>query len=90
MIHAIEITLYNAILLLLFRVGFQVVGPSFSPLFCPLHLPQDIDYRPHIPPGSTPKNGAVAIEICKTIEYHLHEERRRGGAFFLLFLLRLA
>jgi hypothetical protein len=90
LIHANEITLYNATLLLLFRIGFQVVGPSFNPLFSLLHLPQDIDYRPHIPPGSALNIGAVAIEICKTIEYHLHEERRRGGAFLLLFPLRLA
>lgn len=90
LIHAKEFTLYNAILLLLFRIGFQVVGPSFNPLFSPLHLPQDIDYRPHNPPGLTSNIGAVAIEICKSVEYHLHEDRRGGGALFLLFPLRLA
>jgi hypothetical protein len=90
LIHANEITLYNAILLLLFRIGFQVVGSAFNPLFSTLHLPQDIDYRPRLLSGSTLNNRAVAIEICKSVEYYLHKERRGGGTFFLLFPLRLA
>lgn len=87
--HANEISLYNAILLLLFRIGFQVVGPSFTPTFTAPPL-LDIDYHPHIPPGLILDTRAVAIEICKSIEYHLHEDRRRGGTFLLLFPLRLA
>ncbi|KFY84556.1 hypothetical protein V500_09201 [Pseudogymnoascus sp. VKM F-4518 (FW-2643)] len=90
LVHANAITLYNATLLLLFKIGFQVLGPSFNPLFYLLHLPHGINYRPHIPPNLTLNVRAVAIEICKSVEYHLQEERRGGGTLFLLFPLRLA
>lgn len=90
LIHAIEINLYNAILLLLFKIGFQIFGPSFKPLYFSLQIPTDIDYHPHIPPSATLNVQIVAIEICKSVEYYLHEDRRTGGALFLLFPLRLA
>ncbi|KFY42438.1 hypothetical protein V495_04523 [Pseudogymnoascus sp. VKM F-4514 (FW-929)] len=90
LIHANAITLYNATLLLLFKIGFQVLGPSFNPLYYSLHLPHGIDYGPHIPPTLTLNTRAIAIEICKSVEYHFQEERRGGGTLFLLFPLRLA
>jgi hypothetical protein len=90
LIEANSITLYNAILLLLIKLGFQVIGPHFNPAVCSLHLPQEIDYGPLIPPGLAPNPQALAIEICKGVEYHLCEERRRAGAFFLMFPLRVA
>ncbi|CZR65851.1 uncharacterized protein PAC_15751 [Phialocephala subalpina] len=88
--HANEITLYNAILLLLLRLSFQVISPNFDPSLPAFHLPQDLDYGPLFPPGLAPNAQAVAIEICKSVEYHLAKERRRAGAFFLLFPLRVA
>lgn len=90
LLEANAITLYNAILLLLIRLGFQVIGPQFNPTACSLHLPQDIDYTPLLAPGSAPNPQELAIEICKGVEYHLLEERRRAGAFFLMFPLRVA
>ncbi|KAE8445894.1 hypothetical protein EG329_012673 [Mollisiaceae sp. DMI_Dod_QoI] len=86
---ATDIALYNAVLLLLLRLGFQVIGPQFD-FSLAISSPQDINYGPLIPPGLAPDARSVAIEICKSVDYHLVDDRRGAGAFFLLFPLRVA
>jgi hypothetical protein len=84
-----EITLYNAILLLLLRLRYQILGPSSNAPITALHLPLHIDYGPLYPPGAAPNPRAVAMEICRRVEYNLLDSQN-AGAFLLLFPLRLA
>ncbi|KUJ11340.1 uncharacterized protein LY89DRAFT_786952 [Mollisia scopiformis] len=90
LIEANALTFYNALLLLLLKVASQVIGPQFDPSTCAAHLPRGLRYEPLIPPGLAPNAQAIAYEICKSVEYLLGAERRRAGAFFLLFPLRVA
>lgn len=90
LIVANEVAIYNAILLLLHRLGRQVIGPAFDASIPALDLPSDIDYGPLYAPGSAPSVEAIGLEICRCVEYHLGKERANAGAFFLLFPLTIA
>ncbi|PVH85150.1 hypothetical protein DL98DRAFT_651045 [Cadophora sp. DSE1049] len=90
LIIANEVTFYNALLLLLHRLGNQVIGHSFDASIPALDLPADIDYGPLYAPGLAPNIQAIGMEICRSVEYHLVEERVNAGAFFLLFPLTVA
>lgn len=85
-----ETTIYNTILLLLRRLGFQVIGPGFDPSGIYLNLPKGVEYGPLYAPRTAPDGRAIATEICRTVEYHLAEERKSAGGFFLLFPLTVA
>jgi hypothetical protein len=87
-----EVTTYNAILLLLHRLGFEIIGPSFNPNSLSL-LPisfQMPSKNPLYLPGHAPSPQAIATEICRSAEYHLLEKHSSAGSFFLLFPLRVA
>jgi hypothetical protein len=84
-----EIRHYNAILLLLLSLRDQILGPSSNASITALSPPVDIDYWPLYPPGAAPNPQAVAIEICRSVEYHLVDSQN-AGALFLLFPLRIA
>lgn len=94
-----EITFYNSILLLLYQLGFQIIGPSSFNPNSPSLLPKSgtlpdqppiLSSNPLCLPGHAPSAQAIATEICRSAEYHLLEEQGNAGAFFLLFPLRLA
>jgi len=85
-----EITICNAIPLLLLRLGSQIIGSCFDPSIPSLNLPKALNYNPLYPAGSAPNAQAVAIEICRSIEYHLLDAACSAGAFFLLFPISLA
>lgn len=85
-----ETTIYNTILLLLRRLGFQVIGPGFDPSGIYLNLPKGVEYGPLYAPRTAPDGRAIATEICRTVEYHLAEERKSAGGLFLLFPLTVA
>ncbi|PVH78894.1 hypothetical protein DL98DRAFT_533431 [Cadophora sp. DSE1049] len=85
-----EMTIYNAILLQLRRLGFQVIGPAFDPSGIYLDLPKRVEYGPLYAPRAAPNGKAVDNEICRTVECHLDEERKSAGGFFLLFPLAVA
>ena len=85
-----ETTIYNAILLLLRQLDFQVIGPAFDPSGIYLELPKGVEYGPLYAPRAAPDSKAIATEICRTVEYHLAEERNSAGGFFLLFPLTVA
>ncbi|KAH7354671.1 hypothetical protein BKA65DRAFT_548761 [Rhexocercosporidium sp. MPI-PUGE-AT-0058] len=85
-----ETTIYNAILLLLRSIGFQVIGPAFDPSGIYLDVPKGIDYGPLYAPRAAPNGQAIATEICRAVEFHLAEERKSAGGFFLLFPLSIA
>jgi hypothetical protein len=85
-----EIAIYNAILLLLLRLGSQIIGPTFDASIPSLHLPKELSYYPLYPPGSAASSQAVATEICRSIEYYLLDAAGSAGAFFLLFPMSLA
>ncbi|KAG4436326.1 hypothetical protein IFR05_008179 [Cadophora sp. M221] len=83
-------TIYNAILLLLRSIGYQVIGPTFDPAGVYLDIPTGIDYGVLYAPREAPDGAAIAREICRMVEYHLGEERKSAGGFFLLFPLSVA
>ncbi|KAE9373024.1 hypothetical protein N431DRAFT_503803 [Stipitochalara longipes BDJ] len=85
-----EICSYNAQLLLILRLGSEVIGPTFDPALSSLHLPGYLNYDPLFPPGLAVNAQAVATEICKSVEYHLLHPASSAAAFFLLLPLRLA
>jgi hypothetical protein len=85
-----EICFYNALLLLILRLGFQVIGPTFASTYPSLHLLGMLDYGPLSPPGLATDAQTVATEICKSVEYHLLHPASSAAAFFLLFPLWLA
>ncbi|KAG4422536.1 hypothetical protein IFR04_004305 [Cadophora malorum] len=85
-----EVTFYNALLLLLHRLGNQVIGSSFDASTLALDLPADIVYGPLYAPGVAPNIQEIGMEICRSVEYQLGEERANAGAFFLLFPLAMA
>lgn len=78
-----DITTYNAVLLLLQRLGSQVIGPTFDPSIPATHLPTHTDQTPLDPQ-------AIATEICRSAEYHLLPIWKNTGSFSLLFPLRVA
>lgn len=91
-----EITTYNAILLLILKLGYDAIGSSFmtsalSIASAPLTISQPVvSSNPLYLPGNAPNPQAIATEICRSAEYHLLDDQRSGGAFFLLFPLRIA
>ena len=85
-----EVTFYNALLLLLHRLGGQVIGNCFEASTPALGLPADIDYGPLHAPGDAPNVQEIGMEICRSVEYQLGEDRANAGAFFLLFPLAMA
>lgn len=87
-----EVTTYNAILLLLYRLGFEIIGPSFnvnSSSLLPISF-RMVSNNPLYLPGHAPSSQAIATEICRSAEYHLLGNQSSAGAFFLLFPLRVA
>jgi hypothetical protein len=88
--RANEITFYNALLLVLLRLGTQVNGPDFDPSVLALDLPKDLDCRPLHAPGAALNLRAIAMEICRGVEYQLNDANRSMVALFLLFPLRVA
>jgi len=87
---AYEICFYNAILLLILKLGSQVIGPAFDPTNLSLRLTGHLDYGPLIPPGFALNSQAAATEICKSVEFHLAHPSSSAASFFLLFPLRVA
>jgi hypothetical protein len=85
-----EICCYNTFLLVILRLGYQVIGPTFASTYPSLHLLGILDYGPLSPPGLAPDAKTVATEICKSVEYHLLYPARSATDFFLLFPLWLA
>ncbi|KAH7398053.1 hypothetical protein BKA64DRAFT_673448 [Cadophora sp. MPI-SDFR-AT-0126] len=85
-----ETAIFNATLLLLRRLGFQVIGPAFDPSCIFLDIPRRSECGPLYAPRAAPNGKAIATEICRTVEYHLDEERKSAGGFFLLFPLTVA
>jgi hypothetical protein len=91
-----EVTTYNAILLLLLKLAYEIIGPGFnlsfrSPFtvrFPTLSYP--LLSNPLYLPGHAPSPQAIATEICRSAQYHLLEEQSSAGAFYLLFPLRVA
>lgn len=77
---------YNAILLLLLKIGFETIGPSFKPYTTPQSASNQSLLHP---PGTAPSAFAVATEICSSVEYHL-ECGDNAGAFFIIFPIRIA
>lgn len=90
LIIANEVIIYNAILLLLHRLGHQTFGPNFDASISALDLPTDHDYGALYAPGSAPNVQQIGMEICRSVEYLLSEVRVNAGAFFLLFPLTIA
>ena len=84
------IAVYNAILLLLLGLASRVIGPAFDPSIPALHLTQHLNYHPLYPPDSAPRAEAIATEICRSVEYHLVNDKSNIAAFCLLFPLRIA
>lgn len=84
------VTIYNAILILLRWIGYQVIGPTFDPAGVYIDVPEGIEYGPLYAPREAPNGQAIAMEICRAVEYHLEEERKSAGGFFLLFPLSVA
>jgi hypothetical protein len=89
---AIEVSMYNAILLLLCRLGYEVIdnnfnpnSPSLLPLSSALSSPRALYL-----PGHARSQQAIATEICRSADYHLLEKHSGVGAFCLLFPLRVA
>ena len=88
--HANGIATYNAILLLLIKLGFEIIGPPFASFFFSTsHVFPPDTQSPLIPPGTAPNAAAIATEICRSVEYHL-SYGSSAGAFFLIFPLRMA
>ncbi|KAF4634709.1 hypothetical protein G7Y89_g3393 [Cudoniella acicularis] len=85
-----EITFYNAMLLLLLKLGLQILELDFnaSPSN-PLHT-RDRSKNPLYLPTQAPNPAAIATEICRSVEYHLLNHHSSAGAFCLLFPLRMA
>ena len=90
---AYEITTYNAILLLLLKLGYEIIGSAFNPSAqflneAPLSIISTIlSSNPLYLPGHASNLEAIAIEICRSADYLLNSS---AGAFFLLFPLRVA
>lgn len=89
-----EITTYDAILLLLLRSGTQIMGHNFDASIAAsrLSILYPLPQSALLLPGSVGSCNAraVALEICRSIEFHLLGEKTGAGAYFLLFPLRLA
>lgn len=88
--RANEIAFYKALLLVLLRLGTQVIGPDFDSSVLTLDLPKDLDCRPLHAPGAALDLRAIAMEICRGVEYQLNDANRSMVALFLLFPLRVA
>jgi len=84
-----EITTYNGTLLLLLKLGFQTIGPSFDTSYSSPSIPPACTGSPLYPPGSALSAVAIATEICRSAEYHLNCGNS-AGAFYLVFPLRVA
>jgi hypothetical protein len=72
--HANALTLYHATHIFLLRKAHDLV--VYSPT-------ENI-------PDLAQQEFAAAIEICRSIDYHLQKLREGGGSFFFLFTLRMA
>ncbi len=81
-----EITLYNAILILLLRLGTEVISTSFNQVVSGPPSPQVRTNRPLLFPGEARNMQEVAAEICKSVHYHLLDGHNSAGPFYLLFL----
>lgn len=87
--QANEINSYNAVLLLLLRLGSQVIGSSFDTSYFSSNAPPTCTNSPLYPPGTAPSATAVATEICRSVEYHLNCDNS-AGPFYMVFPLRVA
>lgn len=84
--------MYNAILLLLCRLGCEVISNTFNPnSLSLLPLSYAVLSTTHLYlPGHAPSQQAIATEICRSADYHLLEKQSGAGTFCVLFPLRVA
>jgi len=85
-----EITLYNVMLLLLLKLGTEVIGPTFDHTVSAPKPPRVRTNTPLLFPGKASTVQEIATEICKSIHYHLLDEHSSAGPFHLLFPIRTA
>jgi hypothetical protein len=85
-----EIALYNAILLVLMKLGSEVIGPTFNPTVAAAQTLRIHTNDALLFPGEVRDAQEVAIEICKSVHYHLLDHHSSAGAFYLLFPLYMA
>jgi hypothetical protein len=88
--YAHEITLYNVILILLLRLGDEVIGPNFNYTVAAAQIPRVRTNNPLIFPGEAGNTQEIAREICKSVHYHILDQHSSAGPFYLLFPLRTA
>jgi hypothetical protein len=85
--RALEIIEYNICLLLLFRIGYVLMGNTFAP---PHHARQaDISERALLLPSDEKTVQDIARELLRMVEYHFLEEHKHTGAIQMLFPLRV-
>lgn len=76
-----DITLFDTSLLILLQLGQEIIGADFDPATLGLHLPGPWPCSEGLLtfPGSAIDPHALAIEICRSIEYHLTVENGWSG-----------
>ena len=89
--HATELVLYNAALQLfqdLYRAitGTEITGPAMS-IWPTSGRP--LPTNPLKLPSETLQREDIALEICRSVEYHLQGPHASSGAFALMFPLRI-
>jgi len=83
------IGLYNTAFLCLYQIGIGIVGAKFDASLPAFGLSWKTTNPALIPAGQA--NGVdAAIELCRSVEYHLLPHHASAGAFMLLFPMNLA
>ena len=85
--RALEIIDYNICLLLLFRIGYVLMGNTFAPSHHERHA--DISERALLLPSDEKTVQDIACELLRMVEYHFLEEHKHTGAIQMLFPLRV-
>jgi hypothetical protein len=85
--RALEIIEYNICLLLLFRIGYVLMGNTFAPSHHARHA--DISERALLLPSDEKTVQDIARELLRMVEYHFLEEHKHTGAIQVLFPMRV-
>ena len=85
-----EITLYNCLLLLLYKLGEVLPGFKALLAYTASDNPGISRTNPIMLPEEAATSRALAVEICRSVEFHLLDIHASSGSFFLLLPLRVA
>jgi hypothetical protein len=80
--------LYNALYIRIAQLGMRLMGSNYDYQQVAIHPEFDCKNRLLKPPGVSLYD--AAIEICRSIEYHLSPPHEGAGAFFIIYPLKKA